>query len=38
MTFAPDPRKNASAKDLVGKFGAKNFEPEAYTLYSYAAA
>jgi branched-chain amino acid transport system substrate-binding protein len=38
MTFAPDPRKNANAKDVVAKFKAKNFEPEAYTLYSYAAA
>ena len=37
MTFAPDPRKNPSAKDVVAKFRAKNFEPEAYTLYSYAA-
>ncbi|MBV9076949.1 MAG: branched-chain amino acid ABC transporter substrate-binding protein [Methylobacteriaceae bacterium] len=37
MTFAPDPRKNANAKDAVAKFRAKNYEPEAYTLYSYAA-
>src|SRR5436305_7740409 len=37
MTFAPDPRKNAAAKDGVEKFRAKKFEPEAYTLYSYAA-
>ncbi len=37
MTFAPDPRKNPNAKDVVAKFKAKNFEPEAYTLYSYAA-
>jgi branched-chain amino acid transport system substrate-binding protein len=37
MTFAPDPRKNPAAKDVVAKFRAKNFEPEAYTLYSYAA-
>jgi branched-chain amino acid transport system substrate-binding protein len=37
MTFAPDPRKNPNAKDVVAKFRAKNFEPEAYTLYSYAA-
>ncbi|RFC68668.1 MULTISPECIES: branched-chain amino acid ABC transporter substrate-binding protein [Mesorhizobium] len=36
-TFAPDPRKNADAKELVEKFRAKGFEPEAYTLYSYAA-
>jgi branched-chain amino acid transport system substrate-binding protein len=37
MTFAPDPRKNPNAKDLVAKFRAAGFEPEAYTLYSYAA-
>lgn len=37
MTFAPDPRKNPAAKDLVAKFRASGFEPEAYTLYSYAA-
>jgi branched-chain amino acid transport system substrate-binding protein len=37
MTFAPDPRKNPNAQDVVKKFRAKNFEPEAYTLYSYAA-
>jgi branched-chain amino acid transport system substrate-binding protein len=36
MTFAPDPRKNPAAKDAVAKFKAKNFEPEASTLYSYA--
>ncbi|WP_160882599.1 branched-chain amino acid ABC transporter substrate-binding protein [Microvirga makkahensis] len=37
MTFAPDPRKNPAAQDVVAKFRAKNYEPEAYTLYSYAA-
>jgi branched-chain amino acid transport system substrate-binding protein len=37
MTFAPDPRKNPNAKDIVEKFRAAGFEPEAYTLYSYAA-
>ena len=37
MTFGPDPRKRPEAKDAVAKFRAKNFEPEAYTLYSYAA-
>ncbi|CAA9363902.1 MAG: High-affinity leucine-specific transport system, periplasmic binding protein LivK [uncultured Microvirga sp.] len=37
MTFGPDARKNPNAKDVVAKFKAKNFEPEAYTLYSYAA-
>ena len=37
MTFAPDPRKNPEAKSVVQKFLAKKFDPEAYTLYSYAA-
>jgi len=37
MTFSPDPRKNPNAKAAVEKFRKKNFEPEAYTLYSYAA-
>ncbi|KAA2236162.1 branched-chain amino acid ABC transporter substrate-binding protein [Salinarimonas soli] len=37
MTFAPDPRKNPAAQEVVKKFRAKGFEPEAYTLYSYAA-
>jgi branched-chain amino acid transport system substrate-binding protein len=37
MTFAPDPRKNPAAKELVEKFRAAGFEPEAYTLYAYAA-
>ena len=36
MTFAPDPRKNPMAKDAVAAFRAKNYEPEAYTLYTYA--
>ena len=37
MSFGPDPRKNPAAKDIVAEFKAKNFDPEAYTLYSYAA-
>ena len=37
MTFGPDPRKNPAAADVVKKFRDANFEPEAYTLYSYAA-
>jgi branched-chain amino acid transport system substrate-binding protein len=37
MTYGPDPRKRSEAKAVVDKFRAKNFEPEAYTLYSYAA-
>jgi branched-chain amino acid transport system substrate-binding protein len=37
MTFPPDPRNNPAAKAVVAKFRAAKFEPEAYTLYSYAA-
>lgn len=37
MTFPPDPRNRPEAKAIVEKFRAKKFEPEAYTLYSYAA-
>lgn len=37
MTFAPDPRQNPAAQDVVKKFRDAGFEPEAYTLYSYAA-
>jgi branched-chain amino acid transport system substrate-binding protein len=37
-TFGPDPRNNPANKELVEKFRAQGFEPEAYTLYSYAAA
>lgn len=37
MTFGPDARNNPAAKDMVAKFRAAKFEPEAYTLYSYAA-
>ena len=37
MTYGPDPRNNAAAKAIVAKFRANKFEPEAYTLYSYAA-
>jgi len=36
-TFGPDPRLNPANKELVEKFRAAGFEPEAYTLYSYAA-
>ncbi|MEO9336382.1 branched-chain amino acid ABC transporter substrate-binding protein [Mesorhizobium sp. SB112] len=36
-TFGPDPRTNPAAKDVVEKFRAAGFEPEAYTLYSYAS-
>ena len=37
MTYGPDPRKRPEARAVVEKFRAKNFEPESYTLYSYAA-
>lgn len=37
LTFAPDPRKNPEAAEIVKKFRDAGFEPEAYTLYSYAA-
>jgi branched-chain amino acid transport system substrate-binding protein len=37
MTYGPDPRNNPDASGVVAEFRAKKFEPEAYTLYSYAA-
>jgi branched-chain amino acid transport system substrate-binding protein len=37
MTFAPDPRKSPAAAEIVEKFRAAGFEPEAYTLYAYSA-
>ena len=37
MTFGPDPRRNPNAAAVVKEFAAKNFDPQAYTLYSYAA-
>jgi branched-chain amino acid transport system substrate-binding protein len=37
MTYGPDPRNNPDANSVVAEFRAKKFEPEAYTLYSYAA-
>ena len=37
MTFPPDPRKRPEAKAVVDKYTAKGINPEAYTLYSYAA-
>jgi branched-chain amino acid transport system substrate-binding protein len=36
MTFGPEPRNNPAAKDAVAAFKAAGFEPEGYTLYSYA--
>lgn len=37
MTFGPDPQKRPEAQAVIEKFKARNFKPEAYTLYSYAA-
>ncbi|MBV8594509.1 MAG: branched-chain amino acid ABC transporter substrate-binding protein [Caulobacteraceae bacterium] len=36
MTFGPEPRKNPNAAAVVDEFKAKGFEPQGYTLYSYA--
>lgn len=36
MTFSPDPRLLPQNADLVTHFRAQNYEPEAYTLYTYA--
>lgn len=36
-TFGPDPRDNPQNKELIEEFRSQGFEPEAYTLYSYAA-
>lgn len=38
MTFSPDPRTNPQNKAIVDRFrNERKFEPQAYTLYSYAA-
>ena len=37
MTYGPDPRNRPEAKKVVEEFRAQKFEPESYTLYSYAA-
>jgi branched-chain amino acid transport system substrate-binding protein len=37
FTFPPDPRNNPAAKDAVAEFKKDGFDPEAYTLYSYAS-
>lgn len=37
FTFYPDPRVNAGTADLVRRFRAAGFEPEGFTLYTYAA-
>lgn len=37
MTYGPDPRKIPVASQVVAKFRQGGYEPEAYTLYAYAA-
>ncbi|MGC2200578.1 MAG: branched-chain amino acid ABC transporter substrate-binding protein [Stellaceae bacterium] len=37
MTFPPDPRKVPGAKAVVDEFMAQGYNPEGYTLYTYAA-
>ncbi|MBV8165492.1 MAG: branched-chain amino acid ABC transporter substrate-binding protein [Alphaproteobacteria bacterium] len=37
MTFGPDPRKYPTAKAVVDAFKGKGYDPEGYTLYTYAA-
>jgi branched-chain amino acid transport system substrate-binding protein len=37
MTFPPDPRNVRAAKSVVDKFLAEGYNPEGYTLYTYAA-
>lgn len=37
MTFGPDPQKRPEAAAVLEKFKARNFKPEAYTLYAYAS-
>jgi branched-chain amino acid transport system substrate-binding protein len=37
FTFAPEPRNIPEAKELVDRFKAEGYDPEGYTLYTYAA-
>jgi len=37
MTFPPDPRNLAVAQPVVKEFKAGGYDPEGYTLYTYAA-
>jgi len=37
MTFPPDPRNVPAAKAVVDKFTTEGYNPEGYTLYTYAA-
>jgi branched-chain amino acid transport system substrate-binding protein len=37
FTFAPEPRNFPTAKKVVEEFKASGYDPEGYTLYTYAA-
>ncbi|MGO1075229.1 branched-chain amino acid ABC transporter substrate-binding protein [Inquilinus sp. CA228] len=37
VTFGPEPRDQPGAKEAVAQFRAAGYEPEGYTLYTYAA-
>jgi len=37
MTFPSDPRKKPQAAEVVGRFRARNVDPEGFVLYTYAA-
>jgi branched-chain amino acid transport system substrate-binding protein len=37
MTFSPDPRKNEVAQPIVQEFQSQGYDPDGYTLYTYAA-
>lgn len=37
MTFSPDPRNMPSAQSVVAEFRKQGYDPEGYTLYTYAA-
>ncbi len=37
MTFARDPREQPAGKKIVAEYRKMGFEPEGYTLYTYAA-
>ena len=37
MIFGPDPRRHTSALEVVEKFRASGYDPQGYTLYTYAA-
>ena len=37
FSFSPDPRKEPGAAEVVARFRDQGYEPEGYTLYTYAA-